>query len=94
MTKDTFGSADRIVDADRHVDVQEGDMDERVHTTPWLHASDIPNVPARNPVAMGLGGRYGSRGGRTVARDRQLARGRARDSRRSSASCGAGTVTS
>ena len=38
-----------IIHFDRHVDTQETDLDERMHTTPWFHAIDIPNVP---PAAM------------------------------------------
>jgi agmatinase len=51
--------------------MQETDMDERMHTTPWFHATDIPNAPASNLVQMGIGGWYGSRPGMKVARDRQ-----------------------
>jgi len=29
-------------------DTQETDLDERMHTTPWFHATDLPNVPAKN----------------------------------------------
>ena len=36
-----------IIHFDRHVDTQETDLDERMHTTPWFHATDIPNVPGR-----------------------------------------------
>jgi agmatinase len=39
-----------IIHFDRHVDTQETDLDERMHTTPWFHATDIPNVPAKNLV--------------------------------------------
>src|SRR5215218_5483192 len=59
-----------IVHLDRHIDMQERDMDERMHTTPWFHASNIPNAPASNLVQMGIGGWYGSRPGMKVARDR------------------------
>ena len=45
-----------IIHFDRHVDTQETDLDERMHTTPWFHATDIPNVPARNLVQIGIGG--------------------------------------
>jgi len=45
-------------------------MDERMHTTPWFHASNIPNAPAANLVQMGIGGWYGSRPGMKVARER------------------------
>jgi agmatinase len=60
-----------IIHLDRHIDMQERDMDERMHTTPWFHASNIPNAPASNLVQMGIGGWYGSRPGMKVARDRQ-----------------------
>ena len=98
MTKATFDSMrDRIVDADRHIDVQGRDKDERMHTTPstpLFHASDIANVPACKPVQIGNGGWHGSRAGMKLARGCQLMRGRARDGGRSSASCSAGTLTS
>lgn len=45
-------------------------MDERMHTTPWFHATNIPNAPPANLVQMGIGGWYGSRPGVKVARDR------------------------
>lgn len=51
--------------------MQETDMDERMHTTPWFHATDIPNAPASNLAQMGIGGWYGSRPGMKVARERQ-----------------------
>jgi agmatinase len=38
------------------VDTQETDLDERMHTTPWFHATDIPNVPPKNLVQIGIGG--------------------------------------
>ncbi len=38
-----------IIHFDRHVDTQETDLDERMHTTPWFHATDLPNVPAGEP---------------------------------------------
>ena len=47
-----------IIHLDRHIDMQERDMDECMHTTPWLHASHIPNAPPANLVQMGIGGRY------------------------------------
>ena len=40
-----------IIHFDRHVDTQETDLDERMHTTPWFHATDLPNVPAKNSRA-------------------------------------------
>jgi len=59
-----------IIHLDRHIDLQERDMDERMHTTPWFHATNIPNAPPTNLVQMGIGGWYGSRPGLKVARDR------------------------
>ena len=59
-----------IIHLDRHIDMQERDMDERMHTTPWFHASNIPNAPPSNLVQMGIGGWYGSRPGMKVAREK------------------------
>ena len=53
-----------IIHFDRHVDTQETDLDERMHTTPWFHATDIPNVPAKNLVQIGIGGWQAPRPGR------------------------------
>jgi agmatinase len=60
-----------IIHLDRHLDLQERDMDERMHTTPWFHATNIANAPPTNLVQMGIGGWYGSRPGVKVARDRE-----------------------
>ncbi len=43
-----------IVHFDRHADIQEKDLDERMHTTPWFHATNMPNVPAVNLVQIGI----------------------------------------
>jgi agmatinase len=59
-----------IIHLDRHIDIQERDMDERMHTTPWFHATNIKNAPPSNLVQMGIGGWYGSRRGVKVARNR------------------------
>ncbi len=59
-----------IIHLDRHIDIQERDMDERMHTTPWFHATNIANAPPANLVQMGIGGWYGSRPGVKVARQR------------------------
>lgn len=59
-----------IIHLDRHIDIQERDMDERMHTTPWFHATNIANAPPTNLVQMGIGGWYGSRPGVKVARER------------------------
>ena len=45
-----------IIHFDRYVDTQETDLDEHMHTTPWFHATNIPNVPAKNLVQIGIGG--------------------------------------
>ena len=34
----------------------EKDLDERMHTTPWYYATELPNVPASNLVQIGIGG--------------------------------------
>lgn len=60
-----------IVHLDRHIDIQERDMDERMHTTPWFHATRLANIEAANLVQVGIGGWYGSRSGLKVARERQ-----------------------
>jgi agmatinase len=59
-----------IIHFDRHVDTQETDLDERMHTTPWCHATDIPNVPAKNLVQIGIGGWQAPRPGVKVGRER------------------------
>ncbi len=60
-----------IIHFDRHVDTQESDLDERMHTTPWYHATDLPNVPAKNLVQLGIGGWQAPRPGVKVSRERQ-----------------------
>lgn len=45
-----------IIHLDRHADIQEMDMDERMHTTPWFHATNIPNAKPKNLVQIGIGG--------------------------------------
>jgi agmatinase len=59
-----------IIHFDRHVDTQETDLDERMHTTPWYHATDIPNVPAENLVQVGIGGWQAPRPGVKVGHER------------------------
>jgi len=59
-----------IIHLDRHLDTQEKDMDERMHTCPWFHATNIPNAPASNLVQIGIGGWQVPRAGVKVARDR------------------------
>jgi agmatinase len=59
-----------IIHFDRHVDTQETDLDERMHTTPWFHATDIANVPPKNLVQIGIGGWQAPRPGVKVGRER------------------------
>jgi agmatinase len=59
-----------IVHFDRHADIQERDLDERMHTTPWFHATNLPNVPASNLVQIGIGGWQVPREAVQVARER------------------------
>jgi agmatinase len=59
-----------IVHFDRHADIQEKDLDERMHTTPWFHATNRPNVPATNLVQVGIGGWQVPREAVAVARER------------------------
>ncbi|MEM7126944.1 MAG: agmatinase family protein [Chloroflexota bacterium] len=59
-----------IIHIDRHVDTQEKDMDERMHTTPWFHATNIENAPPKNLVQFGIGGWQAPRPGVKVSRER------------------------
>lgn len=60
-----------IVHFDRHADIQEKDLDERMHTTPWFHSTNLPNVPAKNLVQVGIGGWQVPREAVGVARERE-----------------------
>jgi agmatinase len=59
-----------IIHLDRHVDTQEKDMDEIMHTCPWFHATQLKNCPPTNLVQIGIGGwqvpRLGVRQGRSM----------------------------
>ncbi|MEM9253285.1 MAG: agmatinase family protein [Planctomycetota bacterium] len=59
-----------IIHIDRHIDTQEKDMDERMHTCPWFHATNIPNAPPSNLVQIGIGGWQVPRPGVVAARER------------------------
>ncbi|HEV7710386.1 MAG TPA: agmatinase family protein [Asanoa sp.] len=59
-----------IIHFDRHVDTQETDLDERMHTTPWFHATNLANAPATNLVQVGIGGWQSPRAGVKVGRER------------------------
>lgn len=60
-----------IIHFDRHVDTQESDLDERMHTCPWFHATNIKNAPATNLVQLGIGGWQVPRQGVKVCRERE-----------------------
>jgi agmatinase len=60
-----------IIHFDRHSDLSEYSLDERMHGTPFFHATNIPNAPATNLVQIGIGGWTSNRAGATTARDRQ-----------------------
>ena len=59
-----------IIHFDRHADIQEKDLDERMHTTPWFHATNLPNVSPKNLVQVGIGGWQVPREAVAVARAR------------------------
>ena len=59
-----------IIHFDRHVDTQETDLDERMHTCPWFHANNIKNAPPQNLVQLGIGGWQVPRQGVKVCRER------------------------
>ncbi len=60
-----------IIHFDRHSDLSETSWDERMHGSPFFHATNIPNAPATNLVQIGIGGWTGSREGLKNARERQ-----------------------
>ena len=60
-----------IIHFDRHSDLSEYSLDERMHGTPFFHATNIPNAPATNLVQIGIGGWNGNRAGVKVSRERQ-----------------------
>ena len=59
-----------IIHLDRHIDTQEKDMDEIMHTCPWFHATNIPNCPPTNLVQVGIGGWQVPRPGVKKGRER------------------------
>lgn len=59
-----------IIHLDRHVDTQERDMDEIMHTCPWFHATNLANVPPSNLVQLGIGGWQVPRAGVRAGRER------------------------
>jgi agmatinase len=60
-----------IIHFDRHSDLSEYSIDERMHGSPFFHATNIPNAPPANLVQIGIGGWTGSKDGIKIARDRQ-----------------------
>ena len=60
-----------IIHFDRHSDLGETTYDERMHGSPFFHATNIKNAPATNLVQVGIGGWLGSKPGMRVARERQ-----------------------
>lgn len=60
-----------IIHFDRHSDLSEYALDERMHGSPFFHATNIPNAPPQNLVQIGIGGWTSSREGMKVARERQ-----------------------
>jgi agmatinase len=60
-----------IIHFDRHSDLSESTWDERMHGSPFFHATNIENAPATNLVQIGIGGWTGSREGLKNARERQ-----------------------
>jgi agmatinase len=50
-----------IIHFDRHADMSEYNMDERMHGTPFFHATNIENAPPSNLVQIGIGGWNNSR---------------------------------
>ncbi len=59
-----------IIHFDRHTDMTELNIDERMHGTPFFHATNIPNAPPVNLVQIGIGGWNGSRYGVRNVRER------------------------
>jgi agmatinase len=59
-----------IIHFDRHTDMTELNLDERMHGTPFFHATNIPNAPPENLVQIGIGGWTGSRPGVKNAREK------------------------
>ena len=60
-----------IIHFDRHADISEKDLDERMHATPYYYATLLENVPATNLVQIGIGGWQVPRGAIKNARERQ-----------------------
>ncbi|MCC6944662.1 MAG: agmatinase family protein, partial [Thermomicrobiales bacterium] len=59
-----------IIHFDRHPDMGEMTLDERMHGTPFFHATNIPNAPPSNLVQIGIGGWNMNRQGVKNVRER------------------------
>jgi len=59
-----------IIHFDRHMDMAEYNLDERMHGTPFFHATNIPNAPPGNLVQIGIGGWLGNRNSTKNVRER------------------------
>ena len=60
-----------IIHFDRHADISESNRDERMHGTPWFHATNIPNAPPTNLVQIGVGGWTQPRDWYSTSRERR-----------------------
>src|SRR5260370_26133907 len=63
-----------IIHFDRHSDLSEKTYDERMHGSPFFHATNIPNAPATNLVQIGIGGGRGGTARPGDARPRERTR--------------------
>ncbi|RAQ94945.1 agmatinase [Thermogemmatispora tikiterensis] len=61
-----------VIHFDRHSDLSERTYDERMHASPFFHATALPNVPPTNLVQIGIGGWTGSKKGMRLAHERQI----------------------
>ncbi|CAN5884792.1 agmatinase family protein [soil metagenome] len=59
-----------IIHFDRHIDMSESTLDERMHGSPFFHATNIPNAPPQNLVQIGIGGWTGNHAGVKNVRER------------------------
>lgn len=59
-----------IIHFDRHADLSEQSLDERMHGSPFFHATNIPNAPPANLVQVGVGGWAGAGEWYKTARER------------------------
>ena len=60
-----------IIHFDRHADISEYDLDERMHGSPFFHATNIANAPPTNLVQIGVGGWTQARDWYSTSRERR-----------------------